>query len=510
MFRCITELKGLAVHIDSFSDTDIDDWKEINSIVDCVFLTTSEDTRQRFANVFGKHRVILLEEFAIVFSPSKNTHIRVLKQLGIKNTELAYVSCDFAFLEHANTFLSGTIWITQRITYEQASKAPDIILDSVKQLKESIRDGVEGFYGEMMTFPGRSFSSAIIIPIRFTVDDEIVAMYVLGRYYSGTNYVGSIHPYSIALSHNKRPDKPYTGVLDPLFSRLYTNVISELKKKYDIDGVCSVPVKPGKQPRFDKILSDISQKCSIVDIGKEFKCNQNYPDQKTLSSDERMKNVDGVFTYEGNLDGKTVVIIDDISSTGSTISECIRELKRHGARKVIVVLLAINQIGSAYWSSDEPAVLCSSCNSKMILQLNRYGKYFFSCYECYKNGNSQSLGFEPGWKLLCDAENSKFDYLINKDIEVLETESNEEGSFRLERIIKCPYCNSENIIDLAEISQESNYERQMGQETLLEYNDDYTCETCGRIFHIEGYVSFYPQNVIENEMINIESVEDEL
>ncbi len=509
MFRCITELKGLAVYIDSFSDTDFDDWKEINSIVDCVFLTTNENTRQRFANIFGKKRVIFLEEFAIYFSPNKNTHIRVLKQLGIQNTELAYVSCDFAFLENANSFLSGTIWITQRITYEQASKAPDVILDSVEQLKDSIRDGIGGFYGEVM-FPERSFSSANIIPISFNVDNEIVAMYVLGRYYSSTNYVGSIHPYSIALSHNKLPNKPYTGVLDPVFTQLYANVITELKKIYEIDGVCSVPVKPGKPPRFERILDNISQKCSLENIGKNFKCNQNYPDQKTLSSDERMKNVDGVFTYEGHLDGKTIVIIDDISSTGSTISECIRVLKERRARKIIVVLLAINQLGSAYWSSDEPSVLCPSCNSKMMLNLNRYGRFFFSCYECYKKGNSLSLDFEPGRKQLCDAENSKFKYLINKDVEVLETESNEDGTIRLERIIKCPRCNSENVIDLAEISQVSNNERQMGLETLFEYNGSCICETCGRSFHIEGYVSMYPQNVVDNEIINIDTIDEDL
>lgn len=510
MFRCITNLRGLAVHIDSFSNIDVDEWKEINSIVSCVFLTTSESIKQRFEKAFGIQSVVLLESFEMLFSPNKNTHIRVLKQLGIQNTELAYVSCDFAFLENANRFLSGTIWITQRITYEQASKAPDIILDSVEQFKESLRDGIDGFYGEMMVFPGRSFSSANILPIRFNVDNEIIAMYVLGRYYSSTNYVGSIHPYSIALSHNKRPDKPYTGVLDSVFTRLYASVIDELKKKYHIDGVCSVPVKPGKLPRFDKILSGISQKSSLVDIGINFKCNYDYPDQKTLSSEERMKNVKGVFVYDGNLDGKTIVIIDDISSTGSTISECIRELKRHGAKKVIVVLLAINQFGSAYWSSDEPAVLCPSCNSKMILQLNKYGSFFFSCYECYKTGNSQSLNFQPGWKQLCDAENSKCNYLINKDIEVIETENNEDGTIRLERIIKCPHCNSENVIDLAEISQVSNYERQMGLETLLEYDDVCVCETCGRSFHIEGYVSLYPQNVVNNEIINIDTIDEDL
>ena len=514
MFRCITNLRGLAVHIDSFSNIDVDEWKEINSIVSCVFLTTSESIKQRFEKAFGIQSVVLLESFEMLFSPNKNTHIRVLKQLGIQNTELAYVSCDFMFLENANSFLSGTIWISQKVTYEQASKAPDIILDSVKQLKESLEAEIDGFYGELQVFPRRSsFSSANIIPVRYEVDNETVAMYVLGRYYSSTNYIGSFHPYSIALSHNKIPGKKYTGVFDDTFMGLYGNVIFLLMRSYDIDSVCSVPVKPGKSARFDKILSEISLKCSIENIGNNFRCNRNYPDQKSLLSEERRKNVEGVFTYSGRLDGKTIVLIDDISSTGSTICECVRELKRKGAKKIIIVLLAINQIGSgAYWSSNTPAVLCPTCKSKMMLQLSKDRVFFFSCVECFRTKKLNStLSFDNGWNQLCEAENAKFNYLMNKDrIETLNTAIKEDGTIRLERIIKCPHCNSENVIDLAEISQVSNYERQMGLETLLEYDDVCVCETCGRSFHIEGYVSLYPQNVVNNEIINIDTIDEDL
>jgi len=232
-----------------------------------------------------------------------------------------------------------------------------------------------------------------------------------------------------------------------------------------------------------------------------------------LLSEERRKNVEGVFTYSGRLDGKTIVLIDDISSTGSTICECVRELKRKGAKKIIIVLLAINQIGSgAYWSSNTPAVLCPTCKSKMMLQLSKDRVFFFSCVECFRTKKLNStLSFDNGWNQLCEAENAKFNYLMNKDrIETLNTAIKEDGTIRLERIIKCPHCNSENVIDLAEISQVSNYERQMGLETLLEYDDVCVCETCGRSFHIEGYVSLYPQNVVNNEIINIDTIDEDL
>ena len=122
MFRCITELKGLAVDIDSFPSLKIEDWVEINEIVPCVFLTTDDDKKSSLSIIFGADKVVRMVKFERYFAPSKNTHIKVLKALDVKNTELAYLSCRHSFLENANGFLSGTIWISDHVT-KPAGKA---------------------------------------------------------------------------------------------------------------------------------------------------------------------------------------------------------------------------------------------------------------------------------------------------------------------------------------------------------------------------------------------------
>ena len=59
--------------------------------------------------------------------------------------------------------------------------------------------------------------------------------------------------------------------------------------------------------------------------------------QKKLSGKERQENVKGAYHVRKRkaVDGKTVVLIDDIMTTGATGSECARVLKNAGAKEVI-------------------------------------------------------------------------------------------------------------------------------------------------------------------------------
>ena len=64
--------------------------------------------------------------------------------------------------------------------------------------------------------------------------------------------------------------------------------------------------------------------------------------QGGLSEEERRTNVIGTFGVlrPRAIAGKTVMVVDDIMTTGSTLSECAAELKRAGASRVWCVTLA--------------------------------------------------------------------------------------------------------------------------------------------------------------------------
>jgi ComF family protein len=69
--------------------------------------------------------------------------------------------------------------------------------------------------------------------------------------------------------------------------------------------------------------------------------------QTRLTSDERKKNVRRAFAVieKTNLKGKSVLLIDDVATTGSTLSECARALKKAGVKEVYCLVLARTATG---------------------------------------------------------------------------------------------------------------------------------------------------------------------
>lgn len=63
--------------------------------------------------------------------------------------------------------------------------------------------------------------------------------------------------------------------------------------------------------------------------------------QVGLSAKERRENVDGAFSSsDKSVQGKVVLIVDDVTTTGSTISACAKALRAAGASKVYGLTLA--------------------------------------------------------------------------------------------------------------------------------------------------------------------------
>jgi ComF family protein len=61
-----------------------------------------------------------------------------------------------------------------------------------------------------------------------------------------------------------------------------------------------------------------------------------------LTPTERRKNVSGAFQVSrpGEITGKEIMLIDDVYTTGATVNECARALKKAGAGRVSVFTLA--------------------------------------------------------------------------------------------------------------------------------------------------------------------------
>lgn len=67
------------------------------------------------------------------------------------------------------------------------------------------------------------------------------------------------------------------------------------------------------------------------------------PSQVTLSGKDRLNNLKGAFNVNKKYDikGRTILLCDDVMTTGSTLEECSKTLKKAGAERVICATIAI-------------------------------------------------------------------------------------------------------------------------------------------------------------------------
>jgi len=70
---------------------------------------------------------------------------------------------------------------------------------------------------------------------------------------------------------------------------------------------------------------------------------KNTKDQTNLSFQQREENVKGAFvvTQPEIINGKRIVLVDDVITTGATLSECARTLKQAGAEKILGMTIAV-------------------------------------------------------------------------------------------------------------------------------------------------------------------------
>ena len=386
MFRCMTILKGLIIGIDSFQSNDIDEWRSFVDDYECVFLTSKEYTGKILSDKYGKHTVKYVPNHYMKFSPNQSIHESSLKQLNLLTSEIAYISQNREFIVNALCFMSGAIYITGNnipyTTYEDASQQPDLVCSSLKALKKALNKDIAGCLGEAVLIPDREIKTGCVMDIRFE-DEEVFLLVSLGRYFGYNHYMSQLHPYSTAIYLNKHEGGKAYGIFNLTFAKMYSLVVQNLKSLCKIDYICNVPVKPSQNNRFKEIIQIIVKITGVEDISDDFLCIRNYKSQKGSTTQERKRNVQGVFKCNNDLSGKNIIIIDDVITTGATIQECVRALKEAGAENVFAVVLAVNQLGGNYWSANYPMVKCPKCGDKMKLLVNsKNKKFFYSCPNC--------------------------------------------------------------------------------------------------------------------------------
>lgn len=425
MFRCVSQLSGLIIDVDSFTDFIISDWLLFTKNFSCLFFTKLPSKKLQLDQALGNNSVELFESFPRLFMPHRNMLATCLKKLNCNTTNIAFISCDYFFLRNALAFTCGNIWISKApYTYEQASSYSDIVVDNVSELFKVLSCENYGFLGEVVSHPHFKNTKNSLFAIETTMmtsEDHLFSIISTGRYFGKQHYMNNLHPLSTRILANKRAGKNSYKSQDGLFTNIYSSTIKFLLNSLSntdkqINTICSVPARPGCENRFSAIVNNLASQIHLEDISKYFLCTHDYKSQKASNRPERYDNVKNAFSFNDNLSDKNVVLLDDVVSTGATICACVDALYRAHANNVYVVTLAINQTGYSYWSSDFPKVSCPKCGDKMMLLLNSWkSTLFFSCYGTHPEA-SASLDYDEGLELLINKINNEIPIISNEDI----------------------------------------------------------------------------------------------
>ncbi len=133
------------------------------------------------------------------------------------------------------------------------------------------------------------------------------------------------------------------------FSMLADEMYNELYFRLDYNDlvVASVPRAPREKHKFGQDQSEILARefCAIADLNYlDILINIGRRKQKELGYDQRMENARRSYIIKKGvthlLKDKNVILIDDVVTTGATVSRCAHLLKWKGAKRVIVFSIA--------------------------------------------------------------------------------------------------------------------------------------------------------------------------
>lgn len=129
------------------------------------------------------------------------------------------------------------------------------------------------------------------------------------------------------------------------FAVYLTDCVKEnLEGKYDIISWVPLSKKRLRSRGYDQarlLAEGVCKRLGTVPVRTLNKCRNAAPQSRQNDPSERMANILGAYEVCcDDIEGKRIIIIDDVMTTGSTTSECARVLKTAGAASVIVLTLA--------------------------------------------------------------------------------------------------------------------------------------------------------------------------
>lgn len=132
-----------------------------------------------------------------------------------------------------------------------------------------------------------------------------------------------------------------------LFSELLMEKIMNLKLYKEFEAVIPVPLHRDTMLKrgfnqIELLTENVSGLLNINHYTDVLRKNRFTQEQAKLDSSMRKKNLQGAFVVENSnkIKNKSILLVDDMITTGATVEECAKALKESGAKKVIALSIA--------------------------------------------------------------------------------------------------------------------------------------------------------------------------
>ncbi|MBS1956620.1 MAG: phosphoribosyltransferase [Cyanobacteria bacterium SZAS-4] len=429
MFYSLTSLRALIIDADDFGGrpqiiTDI--IKMLGQSIE-VALVTRRNWIARVPPVRTFHPIDMTEHL-----DSKILLTRAIKELKVPPCSTVYLCSSTVTLELTKDLLLGSVVfpnqplsdIEKHLLYQES---PDFVVDSLDALYKCLSILDTGYAAEVASSPdrlvkanfGHSTTFSPTVSITPNPKDSTASLYsssakpttrvvklpnlqhpecpyfVLGRYFGPSDPRHALHALSLRLSHFKHHHSPHSQLFANLFLR---GIEAATGGVFDL--ITQVPSRPEVGDRLAHILrimhSNLSKQTQPADSPHArtsptsiqsdiLRCVNSYPPLKGLNLKARKASVAKVFQVQKDIQGKRIVLIDDIVTTGATINACITELKSAGAASVTAVLLAYHPYGLKARPSKSINI-CTECGERLGITFDSSELYF----ECLKQTGDDS------------------------------------------------------------------------------------------------------------------------
>ena len=158
------------------------------------------------------------------------------------------------------------------------------------------------------------------------------------RAYSVFSYEGAVQQAILSMKFNN------LAVYSKVFAKYLVFMAQKVNLGYDIVTFAPMSKKSLRKRRYNQARELAKHFCHLLNkddlLVEAVVKTKDTQAQEKLSKTERKTNLVGAYQINADVKGKRVLVIDDVKTTGATLNECAKVLKRAGTTAVYGLTVA--------------------------------------------------------------------------------------------------------------------------------------------------------------------------